>query len=76
MCFLKEGDGDLSSNDAQVGRIRGLKELVEYALLFRRQIQVRMPLCCAIYVCQIPNSLLQDGPRSSSALDTWTCGRG
>jgi hypothetical protein len=55
MCLFKERHGNLASNNAQVGSIRRLEELVEDALFLGGQIQVRVSLCYSIYHSQSPS---------------------
>ena len=47
MCLLEERNGDLASDDAEVGGISGLEQLVKNALLLGRKVQIRMSLCCS-----------------------------
>lgn len=43
--LLKEGNGDLAGDDAEVGGIGGLEELVEGPFLFRGQVEVLLTRC-------------------------------
>ena len=45
MSLLEEWNGDFTSDDAEVGSIRGLEKLVEDALFLRREIEVWVSLC-------------------------------
>ena len=40
LCFLEERDGHLAGDDAKVGGIRGLKELVEHPFLLGREVEI------------------------------------
>ena len=40
LCFLEERDGHLAGDDAEVGGIRDLKELVEHPFLFGREVEI------------------------------------
>ena len=40
LCFLEERDGHLAGDDAEVGGIRDLKELVEHPFLLGREVKI------------------------------------
>ena len=40
LCFLEERDGHLAGDDAKVGGIRGLKELVAHPFLLGREVKI------------------------------------
>lgn len=52
MCLFKERNRNLAGDDAEVGSIRSLEELVEHALFLRGQIQVRVSLCYSMHLGQ------------------------
>ena len=43
--FLEEWDGDFAGDDAEVGSVSSLEELVEHALFLRREVKIRVSLC-------------------------------
>lgn len=43
--LLEEWDGDFASDDAEVGGVSSLEELVEHALFLWREVKIRVSLC-------------------------------
>lgn len=48
LCFLEERDGHLAGDDAEVGGIRDLKELVEHPFLLGREVEIGLSPCSCI----------------------------
>jgi hypothetical protein len=51
--LLKEWNGDFTGDDAEVGGIRCLEELVEDALFLRREVKIRVSLCYSFTIRQL-----------------------